>query len=436
MVAALLLTAVPTGAASQDTLSVRPESDLQRFLDAVAPGSVVRLEAGDHRGPVVLRRAVTVVGAPGARILGSGRGTVVTVEAPATRLDRFTVRGSGRDLERDDAGVLVAADSVTIQGLRLSDNLHGIYVRGGRGARILGNEIVGLGSGAGVSAPVGQQTGHAAHPAGHATPTPTPTTQSLAGNGIHLWSADGAVVERNHIRGGRDGIYVAHTNGARFVDNRVRETRYGIHYMYSHGNRLAGNDLARNVAGAALMFSSDLDVVGNRFHDHAGALAYGLLLQDVERSRIVDNTLRDNRVGLRLQSSSANELFRNVITGNVRGVTLGSSSRDNRYSRNRIVANLRDLELTGPVPPSDWSVHGVGNVWGGALPMDLTGDGVSEWAHHEVDLFGARREEFPALQLLSGSLGIRLLEWALGQVPVPGTRHVRDPHPLVPGGGR
>ena len=35
------------------------------------------------------------------------------------------------------------------------------------------------------------------------------------------------------------------------------------------------------------------------------------------------------------------------------------------------------------------------------------------------------------IQLLTGSFGLRVLEWALARAPTPGIPHVTDAHPLV-----
>lgn len=42
-----------------------------------------------------------------------------------------------------------------------------------------------------------------------------------------------------------------------------------------------------------------------------------------------------------------------------------------------------------------------------------------------------RSEKFPVSQLLIGSMGIKTLEWALSQAPVPGMRYITDTHPLT-----
>lgn len=420
-----ILSASPVDA--QAVVRVTPGQSLQRSIDAAGEGDKLVLGPGDHRGPVTIAARLTLRGEPGARVLGGWAGSVITVEADGVRLERLEVRQSGRDLSRDDAGILVLGNDAHISNIAARDNLHGIYVRSGKNAHLLSNHIIGLAAFDDDPQLLGADAARRAD-AGHHAP---PRTQALMGNGLHLFDADGARVECNHVQRARDGIYVAHTSGAVFRANRIHDSRYGIHYMYSSENTIAENELWGNVAGPALMFSRDLTITGNLLRDHAGFRAYGLLLQDVEASTIHGNEIRGNRVAMRLQNSSANDFRFNRIFGNLAGTTINSSSRDNAFTLNDFGLNMRQLELTGPAPPNDWSVDGVGNRWHGALPMDLTGDGISEWPHHEVDLMGGRRESFPPVQLLTGSLGLRIVEWALARVPIPSTPHITDPHPLV-----
>jgi parallel beta-helix repeat protein len=149
---------------------------------------------------------------------------------------------------------------------------------------------------------------------------------------------------------------------------------------------------------------------------------------------IEGNDIRGNRVGLRLQNSNVNKFRENRIVGNITGIWIGSASRRNTLTRNRIGPNLHQVERTGPVPPTRWSVDGVGNRWHGAMPLDLNGDGVFEWPHHEVELLAEKRDRFPLIRLLTASPGVRALEWALHRAPVPGMRSITDPDPLTAGG--
>lgn len=425
-----VIAVMASGAGAQNTVRLTPGHGLQQAVDAAGQGDTLVLAAGEHHGPVTVPQGVSLRGEEGAAVIGMGRGSVITVAGDNVSIANLEVRGSGHDLSGDDAGILVLADGAHIANVKLRENLHGIYVRLGKAPVIRDNEIIGLAASAGhltTAMAAADAHAHDEH-AGHDAP---PRSMSLMGNGIHLFDADGARVERNRIQYARDGIYVAHTSDAEFRRNRISDSRYGIHYMYSSENVIADNELYANVAGPAIMFSHDLQITGNLMRDHAGFRAYGLLLQEVDHSVIHDNEIRGNRVGMRMQNSNANDFRRNRLVGNLAGATITSSSRDNTFTRNHFGYNLRQMELTGPTPPNAWSVDGVGNEWWGALPMDLTGDGVSEWPHNEVDLMADRRERFPVLSLLAGSIGVRVLEWALSRAPAPGTRYITDPHPLL-----
>jgi nitrous oxidase accessory protein len=429
-VAILLLIAFeganPPHSMAAAVLQVRPDEDLQMAVRTAGPGTTLELLPGTHRGPVTVAQRITVRGVEGTRIQGNGRGSVVTLEADGARLVGLSVAGSGLDLSKDDAGVMVLGDEVHVEGVRVEQSLHGIYVRGGQRARVVGNQVVGL---AASGVPPAADHRPATDDGIHHDP---PKVRELMGNGIHLWNVRGAMVANNDVSHVRDGIYVAFCKDSSFNGNRIHDARYGIHYMYSSDNAVNDNELWRNVAGAALMFSQRLEVRGNVARDHSGFRAYGILLQDVDTSVFLENDVRGNRVGVRLQHANANEFRANRIFGNLTGIRMGSASRDNVFTRNRISGNIHPIELTGAVPPTHWSVEGVGNQWEAALPLDLTGDGVSEWPHHEVDVMPVGRDEFSPLQLLAGSPGLRLLQWAARRVPVPGMRYVTDPHPLTP----
>ena len=406
---------------------VTPNENLQAALDQTPPRTTLTLTAGEHHGPIVIRQPITIDAAPGAELVGDGSGIVLTIDADDVHVRNLAISGSGRNLSKDNAGVLVNGDRVELTRLRLSNNLHGIYIRSGKHAQIIDNDIQGLAATEPAPQVIGAEAATREDGVHHSPPSAT----ALMGNGIHLFDADHATVTGNHVHHTRDGIYVAHSSNARFIRNRVRNCRYGIHYMYSHDNVLAENELSNNVAGAALMFSRDLEVRANILRDHAGFRAYGLLLQDVDYTRFTDNQIRGNRVGLRIQNSNANTFRANALVGNITGLRVGSASQDNIFTRNRIGPSLHQVELTGPAPPTAWSVDGVGNHWHDAMPLDLNADGISQWPHHEVDLLAERRERFAPLQLLTASPAVRMIEWALRRAPVPGMRYITDPHPIV-----
>jgi hypothetical protein len=88
---------------------------------AVEPPTV-RLAAGEHRGPLVLDHAQTLIGEPGAVIRG---GIVVTADDVTVR--NVTVRGGTNGIEVDDAES-VELEDVVVEGAELD----GIHVRRGQ----------------------------------------------------------------------------------------------------------------------------------------------------------------------------------------------------------------------------------------------------------------------------------------------------------------
>ncbi|MCC6239895.1 MAG: right-handed parallel beta-helix repeat-containing protein [Phycisphaerales bacterium] len=413
--------------AAQSVQHVQPGQNLQAAIDAATDGSTLIVSSGSYDGPIVIKRAITVRGENDVKVVAPGHNSVLTLAGHGVTVENLVVTGSGRDLGKEDAGVLILGDNARVIRVESRLNLHGIYVRGAKNALIENCRIIGL---AALEKPA-VVAGAQAMLEADAMHYSSPSSQSLMGNGIHLWNASGAIIANNSIQQVRDGIYVAHTDNAIFRGNRIHDSRYGIHYMYSDDNLIQGNELWHNVAGAALMFSRNLMVRDNHLHDHSGFRAYGLLLQDLDNCTFRDNEVRSNLAGVRLQTCSSNVFEHNTIVGNLSGIILDSSSQDNAFTLNRIGPNLRQIELTGPPPPTEWSVNSKGNYWYNALPLDLSGRGVSAWPHHEVDLMAGRSEKFPVSQLLIGSMGIKTLEWALSQAPVPGMRYITDTHPLT-----
>ncbi len=88
---------------------------------AVEPPTV-RLAAGEHRGPLVLDRAQTLVGEPGAVVRG---GIVITADDVTVR--NVTVLGGTHGIEVDDAES-VELEDVVVEGAELD----GIHVRRGQ----------------------------------------------------------------------------------------------------------------------------------------------------------------------------------------------------------------------------------------------------------------------------------------------------------------
>lgn len=401
--------------------------DLQRRIDAAAPGATVEVGPGVHRGGLVIDKPLTLTGRDMPRLDGGGRGHVIAIRADDVTVRGFEITGSGTNLRRDQSGIHVTGDRATIAGNRIIDSLHGIYLKKVAGARVRGNEIRGK-----TTLPKEEA------PEGLAVTLAADGTEMCAlnintrGNGIHLWNSRDCVIETNTITESRDGMYFSFTNDTVVRANRITKVRYGLHYMYSDRNRFEGNSFSDNVSGAAIMYSKGLVVRGNRFFANHGSRAYGMLLNSVDNTRFEGNVMDSNTVGIFLENNNSNTFVGNRISHNYIGVRMNSSSYDNVFSGNHFGGNLHPVELGGQSESNRWSHDGVGNRWDRASPVDLDGDGVGELPHREVDLLGELRRPMPAVGLLSGSPGLELLEFAHRHVELPRVPGIKDPAPLNP----
>jgi nitrous oxidase accessory protein len=400
--------------------------DLGPRLAAAAPGATIVLPAGTYRGPLVLIRPVHLRGEPGATILGDGQSSVIELRAPDIEVSGLIVRHSGNDITRDQAGIFVAAPRALVRGNTIVDCLHGIYAKAATDGRIEDNVVRGRAEIATVADPLVSGL--------KLTPDELCSTtleQNQRGNGIHLWKSRRIEVVGNDIRGTRDGIYFSFTNDTHVADNHVSQVRYGLHYMYSDRNRFERNTFIDNAAGSALMFSRGIVLRQNRFLANRSERAYGLLLHTVDETTVEENLIEGNTVGLFMESNNANRVIGNRIVGNYIGLHLSDSSDANVFARNSFVRNIHPIETAGANPSNVWTDGSQGNYWDDAVTLDLNGDGIADLAHREADVFGAWRREFPAIGLLSGSPGERLVRFLYSRVPVRGIAGVIDGRPLV-----
>lgn len=377
---------------------------LAERIAAAAWGDTVRVEAGVHRGPLVITGRLVLLGDPGAVIDGAGQGSAITVRADSVELRALTIRGGGTSLNTDDAAIkLERCVACRVVDTRIVDALHGIYLLESRDVVLAGNDV-----------------------SGNAR-----LVEARRGNGIHLFSSVGNRIERNHIHGTRDGIYFSFATHNTVVGNNVEHTRYGLHYMYSDDNRFEHNRFTRNAAGAAIMFSKRIIFRENVFSQHVGYRAYGILLQTAQDVLATRNRIEGNLTGLFLDGSIDNTFRANVIAGNGIGVDLLASAERNVFVENAIVDNRTSVRNVLGSGENTWAVDGRGNYWGARGTFDLDGDGIGDRPHEAGDPFASLAGTRPVLELFAGTPAAAALSWAERAFPMFDIPRVVDPSPLV-----
>src|SRR5690606_20865601 len=179
---------------------VAPGTPLQPVIDAAAPGDTIRLAPGRHAGPIVIDRTLPPAGKPGARLAGTGSGSVVTVTAPDVRVHGLEISGSGIGLAAMDSAILVkeSAPRADVRGNHLVDNLFGVYLHGAGGSIVRDNVIAGR----------------------------RDLRMAEAGNGVSIWHAPGAEVIGNTISHGRAGIFVKVSTQNHIENNAFSDLRF------------------------------------------------------------------------------------------------------------------------------------------------------------------------------------------------------------------
>lgn len=401
VVAAALASAAAAATPAAGRL-VRPGTPLQPLIDAAAPGDTIRLAPGRHAGPVVIGTTLALVGQPGAVLAGSGRGSVVTVEAPDVRIQGLEIRGSGTDLPAMDSAVFVrqSAPRADIRGNRLVDNLFGVYLHGAKDSIVQGNVIAGR----------------------------RDLRIAEAGNGVSLWNAPGARVVGNTIRHGRDGIFVKVSERNTFADNTFSDLRFAIHYMYANDSRIIGNHSRGNHVGWAIMYSDRLEIRDNvSEHDRD----HGLMLNATNDSRVVGNTVRGGGTKcVFVYNANANTIAGNWFEGCPIGIHFTAGSEGNAMSGNAFVANRVQVKYVG-TRYLDWGAGGRGNYWSDNPAYDLDGDGVADRPYRPNDVMDEILWKLPQAKLLAGSPAVQMVRWAQAHFPALYPGGVVDTAPLM-----
>jgi nitrous oxidase accessory protein len=384
-----LLLALPARAHGREIV-VAPGTAVPTLAAALAmarDGDVIRVRSGVYaEGEHRIDRRLTLVGEGWPVLDGGGNATVLHVTADGVRIRGFVLRGAGASHVRENAAIRFdrVRDCVA-EGNRLEGNFFGIYLAKTTDCVVYGNAISASGR-----------------------------REATSGNGIHLWNSRGTRIERNTVRGHRDGIYLEHSSGGVLRRNHSEgNLRYGLHFMFSNENAYEANLFRANGAGVAVMYSKQVRMVGNRFEDNWGSAAYGLLLKEISESEITGNRFHRNTVAVYSEGSSGVRVAGNDFRRNGWAVKVMSNARDNHFTGNNFIDNSFDVATNTRRNPN----HFAGNYWSRYTGHDLDRDGAGDVPHRPVRLFSLVVERHPAAMVLLRSLFVDLLDVAERVVP-------------------
>lgn len=382
--------APPAPARPEPCLRIEPGAPVQAALDDAAVAAVC-LAPGEHRGPLRLRRAVTLWG-PRDAVLRSGPGTIVDITAPGAAVLGFTIDGTGGRFDMLDGAVRIAASDTRVEGVTVENATFGILVERAARVRVIGNHIAG---------------------------SRDPAT-GLRGDTMRIWETRDSVIADNTIEDGRD-LVIWYSRDNTIERNRVTGARYGLHFMYSHGNAVRGNRLVSGVVGVFVMYSRNIHLDDNLIANAAGAAGVAIGVKDSGNIFITANRLIHDTVGIYIDSSPMQlgdrvAIDRNVIRLNDTGILFHSSARDLQVSDNDLADNGVQVRVDGGGDASraTWS----GNYFDDYAGYDLDGDGVGDIPYELRSLSNQLVAGTPSLAILRGTPALAMVDAATHLAPL------------------
>lgn len=375
---------------------------LAEAIAGAAPGDVLILSPGLHRGPVVIDKPLVLDGRGEARIDAGGTGSVIKVTGEDVVIRGLTLTGSGNSHQEIDSGVLMTREAarVLVEDNRIEGNLYGVDIHGARDSIVRGNTIIGR----------------------------QDRRMNDRGNGVYVWNAPGAVVEGNDIRFGRDGIFTNTSRKNVFRDNLFRDLRFAVHYMYTHDSEVSGNVSVGNHLGYAIMYSDRVKVLNNiSLKDRS----HGVMLNFANSSDVVGNLVAGGTEKCTfIYNAHKNLIANNRFEGCDIGIHFTAGSERNAITGNAFIANREQVKYVGS-RDVEWSLDGRGNYWSDHPAFDLNGDGIADSPFRPNDLMDRILWSQPAAGALIGSPAVQLIRWAQSSFPATLPGGVVDSFPLT-----
>lgn len=375
---------------------------LTAALARAKPGDRIFVMSGRYSEPLVTITVprITIEGRDWPEFSGGGQHTVLVIAADSVTV-RGLVLGQTGFSDLDDRAGILARDvrHCLIERNRLRDNVFGIYLKRVTDCVVRDNDVQ-------------AQT----------------TSQSLGGNGIHLWYSPHNRVERNRVSGHRDGIYFEFSSSSVASHNvSVRNQRYGLHFMFSDSCRYLSNVFSDNESGVAVMMSRGIVIRDNRFERSWGGAAYGLLLKDIVGGEVTGNTFDRNSTGMHVEGSSRLDVRGNTLSQNGWAIRVLANADGNHFTGNQFIGNAFDVVTNSRSASSTFDR----NWWDEYHGYDLDRDGIGDVPFRPVRLFALVVEQHaPALLLLRSPL-VALLDAAERVLPVLTPDALVDHHPLM-----
>ena len=335
------------------SLAAVAEQSLQTWLDMALPGSVLRLPAGQYRGPATISKPLTLEAQGKVIIDGGGKGTVLTIKSDKVTVRGLVIRNSGDSHDAIDGGIMAEGNGLLIENNVLENVLFGISLHKSNDSVVRGNRI-----------------------------RSRPVDSADRGDGIRLWYSTGNRIENNDIAQIRD-VTVSNSPRNRYTGNTIRDSRRAFNFLFAHRSLIEGNLLEKNSTGIIALNSDGLIIRNNRILHAMDASGAGVALKETSAALVQGNEIVHCAHGI-MADSPMNPINRivfidNIIAHNITGIYFYGAKGGHIAINNTFKSNLWPVTIIGDGDPMNdtwW-----GNSWDTYEGFDLDGDGFGDKPH-------------------------------------------------------
>lgn len=367
---------IPTVAAAD-----APVIPLQQLIDHAKTGDTLVIPSGTYSGPVIIDKSLSMEAEQGGKVILLNESEEAAMQIAADNVSISGLRLVDTAI-KENPTILITGDQVKLVGLAIRTGSYGIKFRDADKGLVQDSTIVWAGK-------LEERR----------------VKLSDKGNGIDLYNSHQNHFVGNRVRAMHDGIYMENSDDNLVESNTFELLRYGVHCMYTKGTIIRNNSSQLNITGAMVMAVRNVELYGNTFVKQSENVnSQGILLFDAHGSKIHDNRVEGNRVGLYIEQSTENQITANQVIGNFVGIQLLETEK-NQISGNQFTGNVADAEAKAS---SSNTIEG--NYWDSFQGIDTNGDGSSEIAYSINPFFQGLIKSRPAFQLFFQSPGMVFLE--------------------------
>ncbi len=375
-----LLTCLALISVEAGTIRLQAGQSIQAAVDKAFEGDTLILGAGMYlENEIIIRKPLTILGESYPVIDGQDKGNIFLVVGENIHFRGLKIINTGKSNMDDSAGVkFFDSKNCSVEDMKLENTFFGLHFSNSSNLTIRNNHLI-------AEAEREYQTG----------------------NGIHLWKCKDSLIEKNYVKGHRDGIYLEFVTNTVSQGNLIEENkRYGLHFMFSHDNSYIQNTFKYNGAGVAVMYTRNVLMKENIFEENEGASSYGILLKDISDSEVVGNIFRKNTIGIYMEGSSRTIFKNNTFNNNGWALKLMASNDDNIFTANNFFANTFDISTNGNLVLNKLEE----NYWDKYEGYDLNKDQIGDVPYRPINLFSVILEKIPSAVILWRSFLVTLLD--------------------------